>query len=122
MNPSKIDIRPWGQFEQFSHNEQTTVKIITVKSGQRLSKQRHKHRDELWIALDDGLVAEIDDKITELKKGDKIFIPKTTIHRISAKDDLLNKQGIKEARFLEIAYGEFDESDIERLSDDYGRK
>src|SRR3989344_8659389 len=122
MKPSKIDIRPWGQFEQFTHNEQTTIKIISVKAGQRLSKQRHQKRDELWIALDDGLIAEINEKAIDFKKGDKIFIPKTTIHRISTKDDLLNKHGIKEARFLEIAYGEFDELDIERLSDDYGRK
>ncbi len=104
--------RPWGKFEQFTHNEQTTVKILTIEKGQRISKQRHKNREELWIALDDGLIAEIDEKLTELKKGNKILVPKGSIHRITAKET---------ARFLEISYGEFDELDIERLSDEYGR-
>jgi len=108
----KVD-KPWGDFEQFVLNDKCTVKIITVNDSHRLSKQRHKHREELWIALDEGLTAEIDDKITELKAGDKIFVPKQSIHRISSQKD--------GARFLEIAFGEFDENDIERLEDDYGR-
>ncbi len=116
MKQSKTIIKPWGKFEQFTHNEQTTIKIITVNQNHRLSKQKHKNRDELWIALDGGLIAEIDNKTIELKKGDKVFIPRNTFHRISA-----NKNVKYSARFLEIAYGEFDENDIERIEDDYGR-
>ena len=43
------DTRPWGRFEQFTHNEVSTVKLITVAPGQRLSLQVHEHRDELWV-------------------------------------------------------------------------
>ena len=36
----EIDHRPWGKFTQFSHNQETTVKIIEVKPKQQLSVQR----------------------------------------------------------------------------------
>ena len=35
--------KPWGQFEQFTHNEISTVKILTVNENQRLSLQRTLH-------------------------------------------------------------------------------
>jgi len=38
--------RPWGSFTQYSDNEQTTVKLLDVKPGIRLSYQYHDHRDE----------------------------------------------------------------------------
>ena len=105
--------KPWGNFEQFTLNQNSTVKIITVNKGQRLSLQRHKNREELWIALDNGLTAEIDGTLNELNIGEKVFIKKGQTHRISSIND--------GARFLEISLGEFDENDIERLEDDYGR-
>ena len=46
------DQRPWGSFERFTLNEPSTVKLIYVRPGDRLSLQRHEHRDELWVALD----------------------------------------------------------------------
>jgi mannose-6-phosphate isomerase-like protein (cupin superfamily) len=105
-------IRPWGKFEQYTLNQKTTIKIITVKKGGILSLQSHKKREELWIALDNGLVAEINGKKTKLKKGQKIIVPRGAKHRISAKST---------ARFLEISFGHFDENDIKRFEDKYGR-
>ena len=43
--------RPWGKFEQFCHNEEVTVKIITVNPNSRLSLQYHNNRDEFWRVL-----------------------------------------------------------------------
>lgn len=57
-----ITKKPWGYFETFSINEKCTVKLITLNSGGRLSLQIHKRRDELWIALDSGLIVEIGSK------------------------------------------------------------
>lgn len=105
--------KPWGRFEQFALNQNCTVKIITVNKGQRLSLQRHKNREELWIALDEGLTAEIDGAMNELSIGERIVVAKGQTHRVSSTID--------GARFLEVAFGEFDENDIERLEDDYGR-
>ncbi len=39
--------RPWGNFERFTLNEQTTVKIISIKAGKAISLQTHEHRDEI---------------------------------------------------------------------------
>ena len=52
--------RPWGGFRRYTHNELSTVKVITVKPGEVLSLQYHHHRDELWVALDPGLRVTMD--------------------------------------------------------------
>jgi mannose-1-phosphate guanylyltransferase/mannose-6-phosphate isomerase len=108
------DFRPWGNFKQFACNEECAVKIITVEPNQTLSKQAHKKRDELWVIIDDGLRVELDDKIINPKPGDEIVILREVTHRLSS----LGKKG----RVLEISFGYFDEDDIERFEDVYGRE
>jgi mannose-6-phosphate isomerase len=107
------DHRPWGRFRRYTHGEPSTVKIITVEAGQALSLQRHRHRDELWIVLDPGLCVRIGDETVVAEEGDEFFIPRGTVHRATG--------GARGARFLEVAFGRFDEDDIERLEDRYGR-
>ncbi len=107
------DHRPWGRFRQYTANEPTTVKVITVAAGQRLSLQRHAHRDELWVALDDGLEVRVGDQVISAAEGDEFYVPRGTIHRVGAPH--------ARARFLEVAFGTFEEDDIERLDDVYGR-
>ncbi len=104
---------PWGKFDRFTANEVSTVKILEIKAGQRLSLQSHQHREELWIALDDGIVAEIESIKNHLKAGEKIFVPKGAKHRLSSEKETV--------RVLEIAFGNFDENDITRYGDDFGR-
>lgn len=114
MNKKPLVVqKPWGKFSQYTHNEKTTVKIIEVKKGESLSLQSHRQRDELWVALDDGLIVEINGKKTRAKKGREFFIPRRAKHRLSA---------TKNARALEIAFGKFDEKDITRYEDKYGRQ
>lgn len=105
--------RPWGQFEQFTYNEKSTVKIITVKAKQRLSLQYHKHRKEFWRFLDNSARVTIGKKTFKVKKDQEVSIPTKTAHRVEAFG--------KPVRFLEIAYGNFDENDNIRMEDDYGR-
>ena len=107
-------IKPWGKFKRYAHNKKCTVKIITVNSNQILSKQVHKKRDELWIILDEGLRVGQEDKIFDPKPGDEIVNLRNTKHRLSS----LGKKG----RVLEISFGYFDENDVERFDDIYGRK
>lgn len=107
------DIRPWGRFKQYACNEKCSVKIITVNPNQRLSSQTHKKRDELMVILDDGLKVELDDQIISPEPGDEILINRNTKHRVSSLG--------KEARILEVSFGFFDENDIERFEDIYGR-
>jgi mannose-6-phosphate isomerase len=48
------------------------------------------------------------------RKLEKIFIPRETVHRLSAIAE-------ESVRVLEVSFGEFDEDDIVRLEDVYGR-
>jgi mannose-6-phosphate isomerase len=114
-----IDHRPWGKFIQFSKNEKSTVKIIQVEPQHQLSVQKHQSRDEMWIALDRGLVALIGDETIFMKDvevaEEPVWIPRGTVHSVKNTNVSLT------ARFLEISFGEFDEDDIERIRDNYGR-
>ncbi|MCY3776627.1 MAG: phosphomannose isomerase type II C-terminal cupin domain [Candidatus Aminicenantes bacterium] len=106
--------RPWGAFRRFTHNRASTVKIITVNPGQVLSLQLHRHRDELWVALDPGLRVTVGERTWEAEPCEEIYIPRQTRHRAAG-------AGPRPSRWLEIAFGEFDEEDIVRLEDRYGR-
>jgi mannose-1-phosphate guanylyltransferase/mannose-6-phosphate isomerase len=105
--------KPWGNFKQFVLNKKCTVKIIEVNSGEELSLQKHKHREELWYFLEPAAVYLKNKKI-KVKEGSIINVRKNTPHQIFAPG--------KKTRLLEISFGKFDENDIIRLSDKYGRK
>ncbi|MBX6762867.1 MAG: phosphomannose isomerase type II C-terminal cupin domain [Rubrobacteraceae bacterium] len=109
----KVD-KPWGKFEQYTHNLPCTVKIITVAPGGILSRQYHDRRDELWVILDPGAKVELGDKTLYPDPEEKLFIPRGTIHRLACVGD-------SPVRILEISFGVFDEEDIVRLEDVYGR-
>jgi mannose-6-phosphate isomerase len=106
--------KPWGKFEQYTHNMPSTVKVITVRPSEALSLQYHNGRDELWVALDPGAQVEVGDQSLNLEPEEMVFIPRRTPHRLSA-------IGEEPVRILEISLGEFDEYDIVRLEDVYGR-
>lgn len=110
--------KPWGFFDRYALNETCTVKIITCRAGERLSLQRHGHRDELWVALDEGAVVELDGVTILPRAGDEVWIPRGGAHRLGCQAGQPPGRG---ARVLEISFGDFDEADIERLEDSYGR-
>lgn len=105
--------KPWGSFKQFALNKKCTVKIIDVNPNGVLSLQTHLKRDEEWYFLTKGYV-QLGDKIKKLKKGSLIKIPRNTAHRLLARN--------KPVSVLEISFGNFNEKDITRLEDKYGRK
>ena len=106
--------RPWGQFQQFCLNEPVTVKLITVQPGHRLSLQRHDHREEVWQVLDVPMDVQIGDRSWTAQVGERVVVPPGALHR-------LGNSGEQAGRVLELAFGDFDEADIERLHDDYTR-
>jgi mannose-6-phosphate isomerase len=109
----KVDKRPWGEFEQFTLNERSTVKVLTVKPGKRNSLQRHRARAEFWKIIDGPIRVTVGKKSWNAKTGDEISVGKGVLHRYRG----LKKSG----RILEISFGKFDEKDIVRIEDDYGR-
>jgi mannose-6-phosphate isomerase-like protein (cupin superfamily) len=109
------DIRPWGKFRAYPHQNAGSLKIITVRPGASLSLQFHRRRSEFWVVLDPGLEITVDRKAWRPKKGEEIFIPKKAPHRLKC-------LGKSPARVMEIWLGRSEESDIVRLEDLYNRK
>lgn len=105
--------RPWGNFEQFTLNEISTVKIITVETGQAFSLQTHKKRSEFWKVLGgEGFVTHGDQR-EPVEIGKLYILPQGALHRMESTTSPII--------FLEVALGDFDENDIERIEDNYGR-
>lgn len=108
--------RPWGEFYNWDTGTGWNLKTIYVKPNKRLSLQYHHHRSERWVLVagDASAVILRDGKKIEtpLHVGETFIVEKMTPHR------LLSKKG---AILVEVAVGNFDEQDIVRLEDDYGR-
>jgi len=109
------DVRPWGRFRRFPHENASSVKIITVNPGGRLSLQYHEGRAEFWVVLDPGLEVTLGDRVWLAAPNEEFVIPRRTPHRVC-------NVGDKPARVMELWLGASSESDIVRLSDDYDRK
>ena len=75
-------VRPWGSFKQYAFNEETTVSLMTVLPGQRLSLQAHSGRAELWIVLDAGAEVQVGDASRICAAGEEIWIPAHERHRL----------------------------------------
>lgn len=107
--------RPWGSFKQFAFNQDCTVSLMTVQPGRRLSLQAHTGRAELWIVLDDGAIVEVGDATREYAAGTEIWIRAGTRHRLAA------PPGGGAVRVLEVAFGNWQQADIQRFEDDFAR-
>jgi mannose-6-phosphate isomerase len=106
--------RPWGKFRQYVHNAPCTVSLMTVKAGERLSLQSHRNRSELWVVLTDGCEIQIGDTVHNPPARTELWIPAGTPHRLGSRDG--------EVMVLEVAFGDWQQDDITRYQDDYGRK
>ncbi len=105
--------KPWGSFRQFTLNELSTVKILTVRAGEEFSLQHHGHRAEFWRVLKGSPSITVGENTITAKEGDEFTVPANTNHRIAAEGS--------DAEILEVSLGQFDEGDIKRVEDKYGR-
>jgi mannose-6-phosphate isomerase len=106
---------PWGEWEVLVEGAGYKVKRIRVRSGHRLSYQKHEKRQEHWTIVEGAGRVTLDGKEIKVRAGESIDIPKGSAHRMQnlSKKDLV---------FIEIQTGDyFGEDDIVRLEDDYGR-
>lgn len=109
----RTEKRPWGEFREFVKSTPVTVKTISVKAGESFSLQRHQKRSEFWRVLSGTPEITVGEVKTQAKSGDEFSIPAGTNHRVSAIG--------MDAEILEISLGEFEEDDIVRIEDKYGR-
>ena len=80
----------------------------------RLSLQSHTGRAELWIVLDDGAEVQVGDETRVYCAYDEIWIRAQEKHRLGCKADT-------PVRVLEVAFGNWQQEDIVRYDDDFGR-
>jgi mannose-6-phosphate isomerase len=110
---ASIDSGEWGHASQVAKNVPVSVKLVKVHDGGVHSLQVHRRRSELWVIVDHGLRVEVDGVTTHPSAGDEVWIPAGATHRVAAP----NGGG----RFIEVSFGHFDEADVTRLDDAYGR-
>ncbi len=109
------DSRPWGHWEILAVGPNYAVKRILVHPGARLSLQRHTHRAEHWIIVAGSGKVTRGNEVFPVAAGQQVLIGLSDAHRIE-------NPGTEDLLFIEVQHGQhLDESDIERLQDDYGR-
>ena len=107
--------RPWGDYESLVKGKKWQVKLINVKSGEKLSLQKHKYRTEHWVVVSGTAKVEIDGKEMILNQNQSTYIPLGCKHRLS-------NPGNKDLKIIEVQSGSYlGEDDIERFDDNYGR-
>ena len=116
--------KPWGGCTLFVDNAPCSVKILEI--SEQFSLQSHKLREEIWYVVSGevlvykgpvrGTLEEIRESLQEipLKADEYVFIPKGSAHS-------MKNLGEKPALVLEILQGNYQEDDIIRYDDIYGR-
>lgn len=105
--------RPWGWYRVLHTGADYQVKELYVKPYHQLSLQSHKKRSEVWTVVFGRGSCIIGVENKSLSVGDVVKIKKGQIHRLSAQNEPI--------KIIEVQVGDYDESDIERYMDDYGR-
>lgn len=107
--------RPWGAFYVLLDAENTKVKKLVVKPGQRLSLQSHKLRDEHWVIVAGKALVTLNDIEKECTYGQYVHVPRGTKHRVACLSEV-------PVEMIEVQVGDgFPEEDIIRYNDDYNR-
>ena len=114
LSHSKV-YRPWGWFQSLEVGKGFQVKLINLKSGAKISLQRHQHRAEHWIVVAGIATVTRGSEVIELQENQSTFISAGEMHRLENNSDTPLK-------VIEVQSGTYlGEDDIERLDDHYGR-
>lgn len=107
--------KPWGGYKVLDGNKERNflVKTLYVESNQSFSLQTHKHRDEYWMLVEGDAYINLNDYGCRMEPWHQYFVPRGMKHRISG--------GVLGATIVEVMRGEYDEDDITRYEDKYGR-
>jgi cytidyltransferase-like protein len=105
--------RPWGSFANLGTGSEWHLKTLSVENGKRTSLQSHKHRTEIWTVVEGSVRVTIGKEQKVLKVGDQCVVAQGELHRIESVNG--------DAKLVEVSLGTFDENDIVRYEDDFGR-
>lgn len=107
--------RPWGSFTVLHTDSSHQIKKLVVNPGMRLSLQSYKYRAEHWFIVSGSGLVQIENESIKVQQHNSVDIPIGAKHRIACTsyDPLV---------FVEVQTGiSFDENDITRHEDDFGR-
>ncbi|GAA0128219.1 mannose-1-phosphate guanylyltransferase/mannose-6-phosphate isomerase [Methanococcus maripaludis] len=108
--------RPWGIYEILEDSEFYKIKKITVLPGKKLSYQLHHHRSEHWVVVKGMAKVTVEGNEYFVRNGESTFVKSGLKHR-------LENPGKLPLELIEIQIGEyFEEDDIIRFDDEWGRK
>ena len=107
--------RPWGYYQGVDAGARYQVKRIVVKSGARLSLQKHFHRAEHWVVVKGTAEVTLGQEERTLHENESVYIPIGGLHRLA-------NPGKIPLELIEVQVGSYlGEDDIQRLDDVYGR-
>jgi len=107
--------RPWGTYEVLYGHENYKIKRIVVYPGERLSLQKHLHRNEHWVVVKGEATVQVGEEISIVKENESTYIKQNEIHRLTNNTE-------QEIVLIEAQVGSYTgEDDIIRLEDDYRR-
>lgn len=107
--------RPWGTYTVLEEGYRHKIKKIVVKPHEKLSLQKHYHRNEHWIVVNGTAKIIVGDKELIVRENESSYIPMGEIHR-------LENPGRIDLVIIEIQVGDYlEEDDIVRIEDDYKR-
>jgi mannose-1-phosphate guanylyltransferase len=107
--------RPWGKYDSVDSGVRYQVKRITVKPGEKLSRQMHHHRAEHWVVVSGTARVFRGDEILLLSENQSVYIPIGEVHS-------LENPGKIPLELIEVQSGAYlGEDDIVRFEDRYGR-
>ena len=107
--------KPWGYELIWAHTDRYVGKLLHIESGEALSLQYHRRKDETLFLLTGTLELEVGDDEAALQSimlqpGDRIRLRPGRRHRLTARTT---------CDVLEASTPEID--DVVRLADRYGR-
>ena len=112
----EITRKPWGFYKTTVLSDIYQTKVLGLAPCSSLSLQQHRFREEYWLVVFGNGEAQVGDSMIPLTGGSFVFVPKGCKHR------LRNTESDATLVVVEMQLGgNFDENDIERLEDEYGR-
>lgn len=109
---------PWGESTFLAVGSDYVIKQLTLNPHSRTSLQYHHYRNEHWVCLEGLGMIEVGDtdqvQSRRFEPWQFVVVNSMQTHRITNHGDM-------PLVVLEAQYGRCEETDIERLVDDYGR-
>ena len=107
--------KPWGHEVIWAETARYVGKILSIRAGQRLSRQYHRVKEETLMVQTGEMDLEIGEaaavEVRRMKAGDVFHVLPGTIHRMI---------GVTDVSVIEVSTPELD--DVVRLEDVYGRE